>query len=161
MIRINSTLLEAVSQEASASSRKRKNHNFHPHPSARIQRMLNAMEPGTYVRPHKHESPDKLEVFFCLRGSFAVVVFSETGQITDIEILDPETGHYGVEIAPRTWHSLVSIKPGSVAYEVKDGPYNPADDKQFAAWSPEEGSEEAQPWLAKLVKEMEVFVNQE
>ena len=86
MIRIDSALLEDVSTQAKLSARKRKNHNFHEHPSARIQRMLNAMEPDTYVRPHKHESPDKLEVFFCLKGSFAVVIFNETGEITDLEI---------------------------------------------------------------------------
>ena len=159
MIRIDSTLLEDVSTQAKLSARKRKNHNFHEHPSARIQRMLNAMEPDTYVRPHKHESPDKLEVFFCLKGSFAVVIFNETGKITDLEILDPENGKYGVEIAPRTWHNLVAIKPDSVAYEVKDGPYDPSDDKQFASWAPEEGSQEAAQWVAELLCQIQKKVN--
>lgn len=159
MIRIDSALLEGVSTQAKLSARKRKNHNFHEHPSARIQRMLNAMEPDTYVRPHKHESPDKLEVFFCLKGSFAVVIFNETGEITDLEILDPENGKYGVEIAPRTWHNLVAIKPDSVAYEVKDGPYDPADDKQFASWAPEEGSQEAAQWVAELLCQIQKKVN--
>lgn len=152
MIRINHQLLKDTSLKAQQSPRRRTNHNFHKHPSARVQRMLNAMEPDTYVRPHKHETPDKLEVFFCLKGSFAVVIFDDSGRITDVEILDPEKGRYGVEIAPRTWHSLVTLAPGSVAYEVKDGPYDAADDKKFAPWSPDEGSPEAAAWLESLTK---------
>lgn len=150
MIRINSVLLETISQQAIASDRKRKNHNFHDHPSARIQRMLNAMEPGTYVRPHKHENPDKLEVFFCLKGSFAVVIFDNEGGITDTEILNPLAGSFGVEIAPRIWHSLIALEKGSVAYEVKDGPYDVTNDKVFAEWSPVEESKEASDWVTMI-----------
>lgn len=150
MIRIDSSLLDAVVEKAKSATRQRMNFNFHDHPSARVQRMLNAMEPGTYIRPHKHENPDKLEVFLCLKGSFAVIVFDSEGHLTDIEILDPGKGRYGVEIAPGTWHSLIALRPGSVAYEVKDGPYDPADDKQFAMWAPNENTPEALEWVSRL-----------
>lgn len=149
-VRINAPLLDATSETAKKSHRKRMNFNFHDHPSARIQRMLNAMEPGTYIRPHKHENPDKLEVFFCLRGSFAVVIFNDDGEITDLEILNPLKGNYGVEISPRIWHSLVALEPGSVAYEIKDGPYDAEVDKNFAIWAPPEDSQEAAAWVNRI-----------
>lgn len=152
MIKINKGLLEVVTQKAHSALRRRMNHNFHDHPSARIQRMLNAMEPGTYIRPHKHENPDKLEVFLCLKGSFAVVIFNNEGEITDTEILNPLEGRYGVEIEPRTWHSLIALEEGSVAYEVKDGPYDAANDKMFAEWSPEEESAEAKNWVVSITR---------
>ncbi|HAQ64508.1 MAG TPA: cupin fold metalloprotein, WbuC family [Bacteroidales bacterium] len=151
-VRIDALLLDTTSAQAKVSQRRRMNFNFHDHPSARIQRMLNAMEPGTYIRPHKHENPDKLEVFFCLRGSFAVVIFDDTGAIIDLEILNPLEGRYGVEIGPGTWHCLVALEAGSVAYEVKDGPYDVAVDKNFALWAPREDTPEAGYWVNNLIK---------
>lgn len=151
MISINHQLLDALSSEARKSMRKRKNYNFHKEPEARIQRMLNSMEPGTYVRPHKHENPDKLEVFFCLRGKIAIIEWTEMGEVHQVEILDPLKGNFGVEVPPRTWHSLISLESGSVAWEVKDGPYNPIDDKYFAEWAPLEGDPNAEAWLNDLV----------
>ncbi|MCA1745626.1 MAG: WbuC family cupin fold metalloprotein, partial [Bacteroidales bacterium] len=59
MILINSRLLDALSLEAKEHPRKRKNHNFHTSLADPINRMLNAVEPESYVRPHKHEKPDK------------------------------------------------------------------------------------------------------
>lgn len=55
--------LQKLSKEANVSPRKRKNYNFHETPEDSIQRMLNALHPDTYIRPHKHENPDKREVF--------------------------------------------------------------------------------------------------
>lgn len=156
MIAINNELLFALSDEAASSKRKRKNYNFHKEPQARIQRMLNAMEPGTYVRPHKHEDPDKLEVFFCIKGRIAVIEWTEQGEIIRIEILDPLLGNYGVEVPARTWHSLVSLEAGSVAWEVKDGPYDPADDKHFAPWAPAEGDPDAEVWLNDLIRKADL-----
>ncbi|MCD6090895.1 MAG: WbuC family cupin fold metalloprotein, partial [Bacteroidales bacterium] len=68
MIKINEAFISVVSQKAKESPRKRINFNFHKEDTATLQRMLNAMEPGTYIRPHKHENPDKVEAFFALRG---------------------------------------------------------------------------------------------
>ena len=59
MIIIDSKTLEDLSQKAKESKRKRINLNFHIGDSDLLQRFLNAMEPSTYVRPHKHENPDK------------------------------------------------------------------------------------------------------
>ena len=112
------------------------------------------MEPDTYVRPHKHVNPDKREVFFILKGKAAVIEFDEKGNITDHEILDPLQGSYAAEIAPGVFHTIVSLETGTVAYEVKDGPYNPEDDKHFAAWAPEEGSAESDPYLKNLLSEI-------
>lgn len=150
MIRINTALISSVSAQAAASLRKRKNHNFHREASDPLQRLLNAMEPGTYVRPHKHVNPDKREVFFILKGKAAVFEFDEEGNVTDHEILDPLQGRYAAEIASGVFHTIASLETGTVAYEVKDGPYNPEDDKHFAEWAPEEGSADASRYLENI-----------
>ena len=151
MIRIDTTLLDSVTGEARSLPRLRKNYNFHKEYSDTLQRLLNAMEPLSYIRPHKHEDPDKREVFFALRGRILIVEFDEAGNITDHQILDPVKGVYGTEISERTFHTIVSLESGTVAYEIKDGPYSPIDDKNFASWAPAEGSAEAVPYLRSLV----------
>ncbi len=150
MITIDNKLINTVSSQAIASIRKRKNLNFHKDYSDNLQRLLNAMEPDTYVHPHKHETPNKREVFIILRGSIAVIIYDNTGTITNITILNHNNGIYGVEIPPSTWHSLVSLQTNSVLYEVKDGPYDVNTDKIFATWAPNENTKEATEYLNRL-----------
>lgn len=141
MIKINETLLIETSQKAKKSPRRRMNFNFHKEDAATLQRMLNAFEPDTYIHPHKHENPDKVEVFLVLRGRILVVEFDDAGNITEHIVLDAKNGNYGAEIAARTWHTIISLEEGSVAYEVKDGPYNVSVDKNFAVWAPSENND--------------------
>ncbi len=155
MIKIDTSLLNQVSGEAKASSRKRKNFNFHKTYSDRLQRLLNAMEPWSYIQPHKHEDPDKREVFFALRGRVAVIEFDELGNITDHILLDPLKGIFGAEIPEKTFHTIIALDPGSVAYEFKDGPYNPVDDKNFAPWAPKEGEQGVQEYLEDVLKKIQ------
>lgn len=158
MIKINPQLVDKVSAEAKKSSRKRMNYNFHEQASDPLQRLLNAMEPGTYVRPHKHESPDKREVFFVVRGRLLVIQFDENGIIVDHVILDYNTGAVAAEIRERTFHTVISLQEGTVAYEVKDGPYDVTDDKNFATWAPEEGSSNAQAYLDNLLEKLGITI---
>ncbi len=154
MINIDDKLLDQVILKARSSPRLRMNHNFHSGPEDTLQRMLNAMEPGTYLRPHKHENPDKREVFFALRGRLCVIEFNDDGEVIDHTILDARNGSYGAEIPERTWHSIISLESGSVAYEVKDGPYTPINDKNFATWAPEEGSPKVKNYLNQLIAKL-------
>jgi cupin fold WbuC family metalloprotein len=148
---ITPQLLDELSQKAALRSRKRLNHNFHDELYDPINRMLNALEPGTYIQPHKHENPDKREVFIVLRGSLVVVFFDDSGNVNEFVLLDPENGNYGVEVPVGAWHSLFALETGTVIYEVKDGPYSPLDDKNFAPWAPCEGEPECEMFLKTLI----------
>jgi cupin fold WbuC family metalloprotein len=139
MIKIDEPLISRVSEQAEKRPRLRQNYNFHRQMDDTLQRLLNAIEPYSYIQPHKHEMPDKREVFFILRGRMAVIEYDAAGNILDHIILDARSGNYAVEIPERTWHSIISLEPGSVSYEFKDGPYDPIDDKNFATWAPREG----------------------
>lgn len=151
MIKIDDTLISQYSSKAKTSQRRRMNFNFHKEDAATLQRMLNAMEPGTYIQPHKHEDPDKVEVFFVLRGKIVLIEFDEQGNIIDYILLDPKQGNYGSEIPIGVWHTLISLEEGSVAYEVKDGPYDPAVDKNFATWAPAEGDDDCKEYNRRLL----------
>lgn len=151
---ISKDLIEKVVTKAKKVPRKRMNHNFHASFDDPINRMLNAMEPGTYCRPHKHENPDKREVFIVLRGKLAVILFNDDGKIMRVIKLIPKEGFYGAEIPAKTWHTIVSLEQGSIAYEIKDGPYNVEDDKNFAPWAPEEDSLEAPAYLKNILEQI-------
>lgn len=156
MITANKELLDKLSAEAKASKRKRSNFNFHEDAGDNIHCMLNAMEPDTYITPHKHENPDKREAFWVLRGRIALLIFDEKGNISNHVVLGPDTGNYGSEIPPRTWHCLISLEKNSVAYEVKDGPWNPSNDKNFAPWAPGEENPEAKNYLQELMTQFDL-----
>jgi cupin fold WbuC family metalloprotein len=151
MIIINQQLVFSVAEEARHSVRLRKNYNFHGDYADPVNRLLNAFEPGTYVRPHKHESPDKCEVFIILTGKALALRFDGSGEIIQHAVLDNSRGVYGIEFAPREWHSIISLASGTVLFEVKQGPYAPITDKNFAPWAPAEGSPEAAAYLASIL----------
>ena len=149
---IDNKLLNRLSLKSLESSRKRTNYNFHRSDNDLLQRMLNVVQPGSYVQPHKHESPDKREAFVILKGRMLVVLFNDSGNIIEHHILDRNSDVYGIEISPGTYHTIVALEKDTCVYEVKDGPYNPNDDKHFADWAPsEEQTEERQFYLKKLV----------
>ncbi len=143
LIEISRKITDPLIAKARNSARKRMNYNYHSALSDPLNRMLHAMNSGTYVQPHKHESPDKREVFLILEGKVAVVEFDSNGDISGHIVLSRDSGNYGVEIPPRTWHCLIALHDDSLVYEIKDGPYSPADDKSFASWAPSENDEES------------------
>lgn len=151
---INKSLLDQVSAQAKTSDRLRKNYNFHETAEDTLHRMLNALEPDTYVQPHKHENPDKREAFILLRGKLAVITFDDQGGIGQTTILEPGNETFGVEIPPRMYHTIIALQPDTVVYEVKDGPYRVSDDKNFAPWAPAEGDEHAQAYLQSLLEKI-------
>jgi cupin fold WbuC family metalloprotein len=151
MMVIDRQLASNVTEEARNSARLRKNFNFHADYADPVNRMLNAFEPGTYVRPHKHELPDKCEVFLILTGRALALQFDNEGNLTEHIVLDATQGVYGVEFAQRTWHSIIALDSGTVLYEVKPGPYAPLNDKNFASWAPMEGSPEAAGYLDSIL----------
>lgn len=156
MKKIDLTLIEQTTAKAKESPRQRMNFNFHTTPGDPLHRMLNAMEPGTYIAPHKHESPDKREAFIILRGRVLIVVFNEKGAVTAHTVLEASGETMGAEIPPRTYHTLVSLQPGSVIYEVKDGPWDPHSDKHFAPWAPIEGEPGAMEYQQRLLEQLGV-----
>lgn len=155
MIKINNKLIGQTARKAKTSPRKRINYNFHKDYNESIQRILNAADIQTYVRPHKHESPDKTEIFIILKGRVLCVEFDDSGKVIDHFFLDAAKGNFGVEIKPGVWHSFISLKNGSCVYEIKEGPYNPRADKQFAPWSPEESDvEEGRRFNRKIISRL-------
>ena len=115
---------------------------------ARVQRLLNFLQPGTYVQPHCHPLPHASESMCLLDGALDVFVFESNGSVRERHSLTPHSPL--VDIEPGVWHGMVVREPDTVIFEIKQGPYNPATDKNFAGWAPAEGSPEAYSYLEKL-----------
>jgi len=133
--------LAALSAEARANARLRKNFNLHSRLDDPVQRLLNALEPGTYVRPHRHVAPAKWELMSILAGRAVLLVFDDDGIVQERIELDSATPV--VEVPPATWHALAALETGTVLLEIKAGPYVPAAPGDFATWAPAEGSDAA------------------
>ena len=152
MIKITAKLIEEVSEKAKESPRMRMNHNFHPELSDPVQRLLNALEPWTYIRPHRHSG--KEESFVLLRGTILAVVFNDDGSVRDHAVLSRDTGILGIEFEENSYHMLTSLESGSVVYEIKEGPFIPHTEDTSAPWSPPEGSPESRSFLARIIEEL-------
>ena len=152
MVRITTELMDAVIADARKSPRLRMNYNFHSELSDPVQRLLNALEPWTYIRPHKHTT--KEESFVLLRGTILAVSFNEDGTIRDHAILSASSGIVGIEFEENCFHMLTSLETGSAVFEIKEGPFVPHTEGSSAPWAPKEGTPEAKEFLAKVFKEL-------
>ncbi len=146
---ITAALLAELSGEARRSARRRMNRNFHEM-SDLVHRLLNALEPGTYIRPHRHLEREKAETAIAVAGRVGVVFFSDEGTALDHRVIAPASPICGVEVPPRTWHTFVALEPESVFFEAKAGPYRPPAGEELAGWAPPEDSPEAAAFEAGL-----------
>ena len=120
---IDEGLLNSITVKALESSRLRMNHNFHEHPDSKSQRLLNAMEPGTVLPIHRHQNTP--ETYIVLRGSLKLLLYSENKELISSTEINPKNGVFGVDISAGQWHTIEVLEPGTVIFEVKDGPYTP------------------------------------
>ncbi len=136
---IDRDLLDRVTSEAKSSPRLRKNFNFHASNEAACHRLLNAVEPGTYIRPHRHNDPAKGEAIVVVRGRLGLLLFDEAGEVTATHLLEAGGEKIGVDLPPASFHSLVSLETGTIFFEAKAGPFVPLIADEIASWAPAEG----------------------
>lgn len=145
-----------LSATATNSRRQRQHYNLHASYEELCQRFFNAIEPDTYIRPHRHDASQGVETLVAIRGAMALVVFSETGEVKHVQklgvasMLAAEDVATVVEVEPGIWHTVISLEPGSLLLEVKAGPFNPDTPKYPASWAPEESSDESGEYLKWL-----------
>lgn len=117
---------------------------------ARVQRLLNFLQPGTYIQPHCHPLPHASESISLLSGKMDVLIFDEVGKVTSRVLLSPQNPF--IDIEPGTWHGMVVREVDTVVLEFKQGPYDAITDKLFARWAPEEGNPDANAYLDSLAR---------
>jgi cupin fold WbuC family metalloprotein len=120
---IDAPLLEQLSYQASNHERLRMNYNLHTDLEDPVQRLLNALEPGTIIPIHRHLHTD--EVYILLAGRIKVILYNDQKIIMDTYLLNPLEGNHGLQIPAGQWHGIEVLEHGSVIFEVKQGPYLP------------------------------------
>ena len=132
-------LFYAVARDAQQQPRLRLNHNLHQS-SDLVQRFLNVLHPGTYVRPPaRARRPGHGIRMPCCRERW-LLLFNAQGELLERERLDAEGPLRGIELAENQFHSLVALQANTVMFELKQGPYQPSADKNCLDMYPAEGT---------------------
>lgn len=131
--------MDSLTLKAKESPRKRSHYNLHSELGDPVQRLCVAIEPGTYIRPHRHASPDTSEVFMLLRGSAVLLLFDDNGAVTERSVLRAGGPVMAVEIPEGAWHAMASLESGTIFFEIKQGPYVQPSGQNVASWAPAEG----------------------
>jgi len=156
--RFSDSYLNSLTQAANESPRLRQSRTIHITPDDPCQRLFNAIDMDSYVRPHRHQQDPKVETLFAIKGRFLLVTFNEQGEIEEVIPFHSEKyearndSGVGVEIQVGTWHTIIATEPHSILLEVKAGPFNLERSKEPAPWSPAEETEEGWAYLAQLKK---------
>lgn len=147
---VDRELLDAVTAAAQAAPRLRKNHNLHPSDASCCHRLFNAIEPTSYIRPHRHLNEEKDETFVMVRGTLGVVSFDEAGNVTGSVVVSAGGERVAVDVPHGVFHTAVSLEKGTIFFEAKAGPYLPLTEEEKGNFAPEEGTPEAAGYLERL-----------
>jgi len=143
-----------LTSQARHSQRLRQHRNIHQSYQDVCQRLFNSIEPGSYIRPHRHATDPKDELLIAVRGVMALVTFDDQGDLINVTRFGTESHGedmaLGAEVPSSTWHTVIALEPGCVLLEVKAGPFDPNQPKNLATWAPEEGSDLARDYLNRL-----------
>ena len=124
---INQKILDELSAQAKVSPRLRQAFDLRNTPEDNSQRMLNAIEPDSVMKIHRHQKTS--ETVVCLRGKVIEEFFDELERIcTDSIVLTPNGPNVAVNFPAGQWHSIRAVESGSVVLAVKDGAWEPLSD---------------------------------
>lgn len=158
MFIIDNQTLDGLCQQAKNSLRRRQHLNIHSSYQENCQRLLNAIQPSSYIAPHRHSAGNKQELLVAIRGSFSLITFDDHGNFIRSSSFGSELyadelcSNAGVEIPPNVWHTVLAKQENSILLEVKEGPFVSDDAKEIALWAPQDHSPEVDSFLAKCHK---------
>ena len=114
-----------------------------------VNKVFNFMLIDSYMQPHRHPSPEKIENMYLLEGTFALFFFDDAGCLVKKIIL--ENGKRNcIKVPAYAWHTYVMLSERVIVYEKMEGFYDPKTWKDMAPWAPSENTPEAELYLAFL-----------
>lgn len=125
-MKLEAAILDDLTERAAHSERLRLNYNLHESYKDNVQRMFNALEPGTIVPTARH--PDASETLIMLRGKLRILIYNDLKEIVEDIIIAPNSQNIGYHIPKGTWHTVESLESGTVCFETREGPYKPVDE---------------------------------
>lgn len=130
--------IQALLFEAEKTGKKRARLLLHKNVDDSLHEMIIALPKDSFDRPHINFKSGKS--FLALHGAFAVVSFSEKGDMNPPKILSADSGNIMVRFNSPTWHTIVPISGPCVFLETIIGPFQ---GNHFAPFSPEVQNEKS------------------
>jgi cupin fold WbuC family metalloprotein len=149
---IGESELNALRAAVKASAKRRARINTHPDGEDALHEMIIAIDPSSYIRPHKH--PGKSEAFHIVEGEVDIVVFKDDGEIDQIVPLGaPGSGRsFYYRMSKPFFHTLIIRSDVLIVHEITNGPFRPQG-TIFAGFAPDDSeAEEAAAYQADLVR---------
>jgi len=149
-LQLDETFFQELLSQAEKSPRMRSHYTLHKHANESVQRICVGLKKGTYVQPHHHQQHNKWELLIVLKGTITLVLFNNDGVVLKRLELNPSESLNAIEMEPTTWHTVFPVTEDAVFLEVKEGPYTPTANSDFATWAPKEGYADVpifQKWL--------------
>ena len=81
--------------------------------------MLNAIEPGSPERIHRHRHTS--ETVVCLHGRVVEAFYDDLGMCTDAIELSPGGAVVALNVPIGQWHSIRALESSTVVLAVKEG----------------------------------------
>ena len=122
-VKIDTALLNNLTEQAKASPRLRMNYDLRTSSEDSSQRMLNAIEPESVVPVHRHKKTS--ETMVVLRGSLVEEFYDDAGICMERIEMSAGSDLCLLNIPAGTWHTLRSLESGTVILEMKDGAFEP------------------------------------
>jgi len=141
---------DQLAMESMLNDRGRLNINLHDDLSDPFQRMVVAIQPDSYVIPHRHSNPAKPECFVALKGTIGLIIFDELGGIVNAIRLGPNEENQVCDLAAGIYHTAIALEANSVFLEAKPGPYSPISPDDVPAWAPASHSSKVREYQKTL-----------
>lgn len=150
LFRLSDEMIEEGLAASRESERKRMILPIHRKQDSEVQRLVNFLQPETYIRPHKHPLDHATESIILLKGSIRFFTFDDEGNVLTDQVVTSIPIPGVLDIEPNVWHSFLVLEEDTILFECKKGPYDAKTDKEFAKWSPSEGHQTVEQWMKKL-----------
>ena len=149
---IGESELNALRAAVKASAKRRARINAHPDGEDALHEMIIAIDPASYIRPHKH--PGKSEAFHIIEGEVDIVVFTDDGEIDRIVPLGPPGSgrSFYYRMSSAFFHTLIIRSDVLIVHEITNGPFRPSA-TVFADFAPDDReAEKAAAYQAELLR---------
>lgn len=148
--------IEVLRNAVKQTPKRRARINAHPGHDDALHEMIIAIEPASYIRPHRH--PGKSEAFHIIEGDVDIVVFRDDGEIDEIVSLGEKGGTrpFYYRMSEPRFHTLIIRSNLLIVHEITNGPFSP-EGTVYAAFAPAEGSPAGSAFQAELAKRAASF----
>ncbi len=106
---------------------------LHNDTRAHVHEMINVYPAKAYVRPHSH--PFKTESKVIIEGKLLVIIFDDTGKISDRFIMEKD-GIFTFRLDKGIIHTNIPLTD-VIFHEIIEGPFVGKNDSVFPKWAPD------------------------